>query len=94
MCLPNGILAGFVVENTDTQAGSRPHRIPTQDLPERDGKNQVFGRVLSGLDLLHYISSLAHDASEAPRLPVTIKASGELPRGGGGGGGGAAAAAG
>jgi hypothetical protein len=52
-----------------------PH---TQDAPWLDGKHQVFGRVLDGMNLAEAISHVDTGPGDAPKVPVTIRATGEI----------------
>ena len=61
-----------------------------KDLPELDGRNQVFGVVLRGLGALEALSRAPADADGAPLEAVVVRAAGELAvvrRGAGSGGG-------
>jgi hypothetical protein len=46
--------------------------------PWLDGKHQVFGRVLQGMDIIDAISKVQVDEKDHPVLPVTVKGTGEL----------------
>jgi peptidyl-prolyl cis-trans isomerase B (cyclophilin B) len=50
--------------------------VPT---PWLDGKHQVFGKVLEGLELVDAISHVEVDKDSRPVLPIIIKDSGEIP---------------
>jgi cyclophilin family peptidyl-prolyl cis-trans isomerase len=60
-------------------APTPPHASFAQDAPWLDGKHQVFGRVLDGMPLVEAISRIEVGPDAAPRVPVTIKAAGEVP---------------
>ena len=53
--------------------------ITTVKCPHLDGKHVVFGRVVSGVDVVQAIESVDVDDSDKPLKACTITASGELP---------------
>ena len=53
--------------------------ITTVKCPHLDGKHVVFGRVVSGVDIVQAIESVEVDDSDKPLKACTITASGELP---------------
>jgi hypothetical protein len=55
--------------------------VPT---PWLDGKHQVFGKVLEGMDLVEAISHIEVDKSDRPVLPIIIRDVGEIKLNGGG----------
>jgi len=52
--------------------------ITTVPTPWLDGKHQVFGRVVEGMELVDAISHIQVDDKDHPVLPVTIKNIGEV----------------
>ncbi|CCE92547.1 peptidylprolyl isomerase family protein CPR5 TDEL_0E03040 [Torulaspora delbrueckii] len=52
--------------------------ITTVATPWLDGKHVVFGEVLEGMDVVHYIESVPKDRRDAPLEAVTIAACGEV----------------
>ncbi|KAF8974854.1 Peptidyl-prolyl cis-trans isomerase B [Haplosporangium bisporale] len=44
-----------------------------------DGRHVVFGTVLEGMDVVNKIENTPTHAGDAPTVPVTIAASGEIP---------------
>jgi len=52
--------------------------IHQQPIPDVDGKNQVFGRVLDGMDLLQAIGQVEVNGEGMPVVPITIRQTGEL----------------
>jgi len=53
--------------------------ITTVKCPHLDGKHVVFGRVVSGVDIVQAIENVDVDDSDKPLKACTITASGELP---------------
>ena len=53
--------------------------ITTVKCPHLDGKHVVFGRVVSGVDIVQAIENTEVDDSDKPLKACTITASGELP---------------
>ena len=53
--------------------------ITTTPTPHLDGKHVVFGRVVSGVDIVQAIENTEVDDSDKPLKACTITASGELP---------------
>ena len=53
--------------------------ITTVETPHLNSKHVVFGRVLSGMDLVMKISETPVDGKSKPNVDVRIVASGELP---------------
>ena len=53
--------------------------ITTVKCPHLDGKHVVFGRVVSGVDIVQAIENCEVDDSDKPLKACTITASGELP---------------
>jgi cyclophilin family peptidyl-prolyl cis-trans isomerase len=52
--------------------------ITTVPTPWLDGKHQVFGRVLEGMDLVEAVSHIEVDKNDRPLLPVIIRDIGEI----------------
>lgn len=52
--------------------------ITTVVTPWLDGKHVVFGEVLEGMDVVHYIENVPRDRRDMPLKKVQIAASGEL----------------
>lgn len=52
--------------------------ITTVPTPWLDGKHVVFGEVLEGMDVVHYIENVPTDRRDAPLEQVTIAACGEV----------------
>ena len=50
-----------------------------KEMPHLDGKHVVFGRVVSGVDIVQAIENVDVDDSDKPLKACTITASGELP---------------
>jgi cyclophilin family peptidyl-prolyl cis-trans isomerase len=50
-----------------------------QPTPWLDGKHQVIGRVVEGMELVEAISHIEVDDKDRPVLPITIKDAGEVP---------------
>ena len=53
--------------------GSQFFIVTADACPWLDGKHTVFGRVVSGMDVVDAISAIDRDASDRPREPVTIQ---------------------
>jgi peptidyl-prolyl cis-trans isomerase B (cyclophilin B) len=53
--------------------GSQFFVVTAEACPWLDGKHTVFGRVVSGMDVVDEISTVDRDASDRPREPVTIQ---------------------
>jgi cyclophilin family peptidyl-prolyl cis-trans isomerase len=52
--------------------GSQFFIVTAEECPWLDGKHTVFGRVVSGQDVVDRISKVDRDARDRPRTPVTI----------------------
>lgn len=52
--------------------------ITTVATPWLDGRHVVFGEVLEGMDVVHYVENVPRDRRDAPTEPVVIAASGEV----------------
>lgn len=52
--------------------------ITTVATPWLDGKHVVFGEVIDGMDVVHYIENVPRDRGDRPLETVTIAASGEV----------------
>ena len=46
--------------------------------PHLDGRSVVFGRVVSGIDVVRRVAALEADEHERPRRPVLIEDCGEM----------------
>ena len=53
--------------------GSQFFIVTAAACPWLDGKHTVFGRVVSGLDVVDTISAVDRDARDQPREPVTVE---------------------
>jgi peptidyl-prolyl cis-trans isomerase B (cyclophilin B) len=53
--------------------GSQFFIVTAEECPWLDGKHTVFGRVVSGQDIVDRISRVDRDARDQPRTPVTIE---------------------
>jgi cyclophilin family peptidyl-prolyl cis-trans isomerase len=53
--------------------GSQFFIVTAEATPWLDGKHTVFGRVMSGMDVVDRISQVDRDANDRPRKPVTIE---------------------
>ncbi|XP_077991805.1 peptidyl-prolyl cis-trans isomerase B-like [Glandiceps talaboti] len=53
-------------------------RIITNETPELDDKQVVFGKVIEGMDVVHRIANLVTDDNGSPKVEVRIIRSGEL----------------
>jgi cyclophilin family peptidyl-prolyl cis-trans isomerase len=53
--------------------GSQFFIVTADACPWLDGKHTVFGRVVSGMDVVDGISAVDRDANDRPREPVTIQ---------------------
>jgi cyclophilin family peptidyl-prolyl cis-trans isomerase len=53
--------------------------ITTVPTPWLDGKHQVFGKVLEGMELVDAISHVEVDKDNRPTMPIIIKDAGEVP---------------
>ena len=53
--------------------------ITTVPTPWLDGKHQIFGRVIEGMELVDAISHVEVDANSRPKMPIVIKDAGEIP---------------
>ena len=47
--------------------------IVTKDAPHLDGQYASFGKVISGMDIVHKIENVQTDASDKPVNPVVIE---------------------
>lgn len=47
------------------------------DVPHLDGKHVVFGEVIEGFEIVHYIEKVKVDKSDVPRESVVISNCGE-----------------
>jgi cyclophilin family peptidyl-prolyl cis-trans isomerase len=56
----------------------RPPPLGTQRLPRLDGRHQVFGRVLEGQELIEAVNRVDTDLRRRPKVPITVRAAGEL----------------
>ena len=52
--------------------------ITTVPAPWLDGKHQVFGRVVQGMELVDAVSHIQVDKKDRPLVPVTIRGAGEI----------------
>ena len=53
--------------------GSQFFIVTADSCPWLDGKHTVFGRVVTGMDVVDAISAVDRDGSDRPREPVTIQ---------------------
>jgi cyclophilin family peptidyl-prolyl cis-trans isomerase len=53
--------------------GSQFFIVTVEAAPWLDGKHTVFGRVMSGMEVVDRISQAERDANDRPRTPVTIE---------------------
>ena len=53
--------------------GSQFFIVTADDCSWLNGKHTVFGRVVSGMDVVDAISAVDRDASDRPKEPVTIE---------------------
>jgi cyclophilin family peptidyl-prolyl cis-trans isomerase len=53
--------------------GSQFFIVTAEATPWLDGKHTVFGKVTSGMDVVHRISEADRDENDRPRTPVTIE---------------------
>jgi cyclophilin family peptidyl-prolyl cis-trans isomerase len=74
--LEPGVLA---MANSGPNTNGCQFFITTAPTPWLNGKHQVFGRVLEGMELVDAISHIEVDANDRPTLPVIIKDAGEVP---------------
>ena len=64
--------------NTGPNTNASSFSISFNALPDLDGKNTVFGRVIHGFEICKMAEAVPQNSKDTPSLPIVIVEAGEL----------------